>query len=409
MRRKLIIGIVGLMIGIFFDCQDVSAASLSLSPAAGTFVVGSTFDISLLLNTEEEAVNAVSVFLQFPSDKLQLISPTSGKSAIDLWVVPPRFNNVAGTIELQGVITGGTRASNVLITSLTFRARSVGVSVIKIGDESRVLLHDGAGTDALRTIGNGIYTLVLPPPAGPVVVSETHPDESRWYRNTEAMFTWQPATGLGVGGYSYTFNDIPVEIPDTITEGTAVTASYHILSDGTFYFHIRESRNGSWGGTTHFSIHNDITIPAEFPITVNPSPRTTDRQPVVRFETTDAASGIEHYELKLLSRLGTEPSFDQSLFIEAQSPFILPELKPGDYEVLVRAFDKAGNHREIAQTIVVREPLFGVVFGEEIGSDGFWIKYGRWLLIALVIIMLFVGYEVGHWRRKKHTSPNEVT
>ena len=42
------------------------ASSISISPASGTFIVGSTFNVSLLLDTKGKSINALNVFLSFP-------------------------------------------------------------------------------------------------------------------------------------------------------------------------------------------------------------------------------------------------------------------------------------------------------------------------------------------------------
>ncbi|MDO8560363.1 MAG: cohesin domain-containing protein, partial [bacterium] len=180
----------GVLAAVFFWGGVVQAASLSIGPAAGTVTVDSTFDVSLFVNTEGDTVNALEVSVSFPSDKLQLVSPTAGKSVIELWTAPPRFNNQAGRIELQGGIPGGLKVSQGLVIKLTFRAKSVGTAVVKFLDNSKILKHDGRGTDVLGNTSNGIYQIELPPPAGPVVVSPTHPDQGAYYVTNDVLLQW---------------------------------------------------------------------------------------------------------------------------------------------------------------------------------------------------------------------------
>ncbi|MEK0348146.1 MAG: hypothetical protein QQN44_07450, partial [Nitrosopumilus sp.] len=47
------------------------------------FEVGSTFAVSIFLDTEEESINAFDVVLNFPPNRLQLISPSVGKSIVE--------------------------------------------------------------------------------------------------------------------------------------------------------------------------------------------------------------------------------------------------------------------------------------------------------------------------------------
>ena len=76
--------IAGTFFILFFSTNVAHAATLSLQPSAGTFQVGSTFEVSLYLDTQGETVNAVEAILQFSPDKLQVISPVAGKSIVDL-------------------------------------------------------------------------------------------------------------------------------------------------------------------------------------------------------------------------------------------------------------------------------------------------------------------------------------
>lgn len=60
---------------------------------------------------------------------------------------------------------------------------------------------------------------------------------------------------------------------------------------------------------------------------------TNNTQPVITFATTDATSGIHHYELKVRDEA----------FAAVTSPYTLPAQPDGEHVVTVRAVDKAGN------------------------------------------------------------------
>ncbi len=411
MFHKIIFTAVIFILSLFFleEAYADHGATLSLSPSAGTFVVGSTFDMTLVLDTNNTDINAVAVFLSFPPDKLQVVSSTAGKSVVSLWSVPPRFNNREGTVELQGVITGGLNASNALITTITFRVKSTSTSIIKIGDASRVLRNDGAGTDYLQHRENSLYTLILPPPAGPFVVSETHPKQDQWYKDPNVSFAWSFPKEEAVDGYSYLINGLPVDIPDNISVGGLQSVVYQNIGNGISYFHVKALRGGVWGGTTHFAVNIDTETPAEFPVEINPSARTDEKQPVVLFGTTDALSGIDFYELKIVPiTLGaaSESSVapDQPLFIEVQSPFILHELAKGKYDVIVRAQDKAGNFRESVQRLTIRETFFGFGSYEGLEVDGWFVIPWQWILLFLVALLFTLAYELLrlHLREKEY-------
>ena len=91
MSRKIIFGTLFVCVAALLP-QSVFAARLFVGPTTGTFTVGSTFEVSLFLDTRGQSINAFSAELQFPPDKLQLVSPTAGKSIIGVWTAPPQFN-----------------------------------------------------------------------------------------------------------------------------------------------------------------------------------------------------------------------------------------------------------------------------------------------------------------------------
>jgi len=381
------------------------ASSLFLSPDSGTFLTGSTFNVSVLLDTKGKSVNALQVFLTFPPDKLQVVSPSSGASIIDVWTVPPKFNNITGTVSLEGGIPRGIVVSKGILTTLTFRVKSVGSALIKFLNESGVFLNDGLATDDLDQSINAIYQLKLPPPEGPIVISETHPDQSVWYSNQNAVLRFT-SEASGAESFSYVLNDDPITIPDNIGEGTRQSVSYSNLSDGIHYFHIKTLRGGIWGGTTHFSIKIDTIPPADFPIEILPSKRTTSTQPVIQFATTDANSGLDHYEIKLepvSSGAVKTYSDDVSFFIETISPFIPSSLALGSYDVFIRAYDNADNYKEIKERLIITTPIFRFI-----GSQGIIIKdlfIVPWLLvwfigILLLLVLIFLAYKVWNWRHE---------
>ena len=188
-----------------------------------------------------------------------------------------------------------------LISTITFRVVDTGTAAVKFLDTSKVLLNDGQGTDALSQMTDGIYTLTVPPPcrACRCVAHESGPGQvvhGEIQRRSNGRLPEEQ------GDLSYVLDNAPATIPDNVSEGTATSVSYQNLADGVYYFHIKASSNaGIWGGTTHFAIEWTIRRPLRSRRIFRPASYTTDQDPIVTFQTTDAASGIDHYELKFIS------------------------------------------------------------------------------------------------------------
>ena len=401
----------GILFLFFAGVQEAQASVLKLQPSTGTFTVGSTFDVSVYLDTEGEFVNAIDVNLEFPARTLQLSSPSTGPSIIEIWTSPPRFNNQTGTIELLGGIPRGINVSNGLIIKLTFRVKSTGSAIVKFSDASRVLLNDGLGSDSLYQVQNAVFRLALPPPAGPIVVSETHPDQLKWYQQVTVVLSW--ASAEAVDAYSYMLSAEPVDFPDDTSEGARTGVAYKGLASGKHYFHIKALKDGRWGGTTHFGINIDAESPAEFSVEVKPSPKTKERQPIIQFFTTDSLSGLDHFELKTVPLsshiVQTARREDQPLFIEIESPFILSELELGAYDIIVRAYDNAGNIRETVQRISIVTPLFQFVENEGLRIKDVILIPWLWLWLFLLLLLLISGFFAWWIRRLHHDVDSRRT
>ena len=330
-------------------------ASLYLSPSTGTYTVGNTFLIQVKVNSGGVAINAADGVLVFDTDKLEVVKISKDNSIFSLWVQEPIFSNSLGTINFAGgkPSPGFTGAAGTII-NITFKAKTSGTANLTFASGS-VLADDGKGTNILASMGSGVYTLttreitpITPPaekeyvptptigqpPAAPIISSPTHPDENKWYSNNDLEFNWK--LPQDVTKVSYAIDQNPKTNPKEIFENTS-SVSFSDLEDGIWYFHINFKNQYGWGVLTHRKVIIDTKPPLPFQITVQKEDA-TDPQPVLFFNTTDELSGIEYYELII----GKEEPF-QVKGMTKENPLKLPLQKPGKHEIVVRAFDKAGN------------------------------------------------------------------
>ena len=375
---------------------EESGASLYLSPSSGAYAVGDTFSVSVYLNTAGRYVNAIEADLRFPPDKLQIVSPSVGKSVIDVWVGQPAYSNSNGTVAFRGAIPNpGLSVSQGLVSTFTFRVKTTGKAVVEFTDKSKVLLNDGKGTNVLSNTAGAIFDLILPPPQGPIVTSPSHSDQSRWYPNSSVVLEWQG--DADADAFSYVLDEEPISVPDETPEPKRNAVSYTEVSDGVHYFHIRAHRAGVWSGVTHYAVRVDESAPADFELGIEPRRTTTTHRPIISFNTTDAHSGLDHYELKLipLSR-AEDPALSaveqpQEFFIEITSPYI-PALSTGKYDVIVRAYDIAGNFREVKDRINIMASSLGVI--ALVAPTSPW---GFLFLLLVLIIAAYFSYKYSRW------------
>lgn len=399
---KKIIALISFILVFISGLPSVTegaGASLYLSPGSGSFFVGGTFDVSVFVNTGGENVNAVEINLKFDPQKIQVASPTAGKSFIEVWVSQPSYSNTNGTVNfIGGVPTPGINTSAGLISTVTFRAITPGRTEISFLDSTKVLRNDPDGTDILTSKSRGVYELLIPPPEGPRVFSSTHPDQNRWYKNNNPTFSWE--TEEKVTDFSYSFDRDPVGVPDNISEGSHNSVSFSEVKDGIWYFHVKAKKENVWGGTSNFPVRIDSTPPAAFTPTVEPSAKTKEKQPLISFITTDALSGLDYYQIKYIDITPERKEEETGFFREATSPYKLPPLEIGKYLVVVRANDKAGNWRE--GTVKIQ------IFPKAVLLTKKGIQYQRWIfpwwLLILILIIILIIIAFNFWKKQKDLS-----
>ncbi|MFQ6084079.1 MAG: cohesin domain-containing protein [Candidatus Aminicenantia bacterium] len=378
MKKIFLILIIVTICSLIVPSVEAAGGSLYLAPSRGTFFVGSTFSVSIFVDTKDNEINAVQVDLKFPPDILQVTTPTAGESFISEWLTPPSYSNIGGFINFKGGIPEGIVTTAGLISTITFRAKSSGVAKVEFLDSSKILLKDGKGTPIFTTNFGGIYEISVPPPEGPRIRSFTHPDSDIWYPDSNPTFSWEKEKE--VTDFSFSFSQNPQEVPDIVSEGFGNSISYSDVSDGIWYFHLRAQKRGIWGRASHFGVKIDTTPPEKFEARIDlPSG-------FVYFETEDSHSGIDHYEISV-SNISETPT-PAPFFIEATSPFKIPSKELGKYRIIVRAYDKAGNWQTAETRFQMISPTFSLIEGKGIQIKGILFP---WWAIYLILFLLIGG------------------
>lgn len=387
----------------FFPAGQAMAegASFYLSPSSGTFFVGSTFDVSIFVNTGGADANAVEVNLKFDPKKIQVANPTAGKSFIEVWVSQPAYSNTEGTMRfIGGVPSPGINTSSGLVSTVTFRAVTPGETSIVFSGNSKILQNDSKGTNILNSMGRGVYTLTIPPPEGPNVFSLTHPDQNKWYKNNNPTFSWEKEEK--VTDFSYGFNEDPAGSPDNVSEGDQTSVSFSDVKDGIWYFHVKAKKDGIWGGASHYIVKIDGTSPAVFTPKIDPPSKIFEQQqPLVSFITTDFLSGMDYYQIKYIDITPERGAASEGFFVETASPYKLPSLGMGKYLIVVRAYDKAGNFREGTVKIDVLPKNFLITKSGIRWRD---INIPWWILILILIILLILLLIIAFRKHRKTTE-----
>lgn len=350
---KTIIGFVlAILVLAFFNIQSLLAASLGISPSSGSYGVGTAFSVTVYVASSDQAMNAVSGTVSFPSDKLTVTAVSSSGSVVDFWVQEPSYSNSTGIINFEGVVmTPGFTGSYAKILVISFKTKSVGSALLNFSSGS-VLANDGLGTNILSGLGSARFEIDVPvdgpaapdaetpavrggTPQAPLITSITHPNSDSWYNISDAEFSWDLANNISAARLLV---DEEAKVSPSVSYVPAISnKKITALEDGTWYFHVRLRNSYGWGDITHFRFQIDTQNPEYFNISQVEIDDATNPRVKFNFDSSDSMSGISHYEIRF------EGGEIEEWIDDGDHIYETPILEPGNHRLIVKAIDRAGN------------------------------------------------------------------
>lgn len=352
---------------------------LYLLPQSQDIWLGDSFIAEVWLDTDGKTVNSAEGYLNFPRDKLKVINISDGGSLLSLWLQKPSFSNEQGLVSFAGGIPNGFSGQGRLF-SITFNVVAGDFAELYFGNNSRVLLHDGKGTFDFLSFGEASYQLFLKPENLPVITSVSHPDQNQWYTESDLELKWKIIEGME---YSYLLSRDPLLAPDEIAdrpEGSLIwmgDMAYKGLTDGIYYFHLRQGAGREWTPRITYRAMIDTTAPETFQLEI----AEIEGKNYLIFSTSDNTSGIDYYEVKE-GDLGWEKD---------SGPYLLKNQKLSG-KISVRAVDRAGNERLAEYTLIpveIENPIKNWVIAVLIsaGLIIIWLLFFRPRRISLGLIV----------------------
>ena len=425
---QCIISITGILFAFGFLAPfRVFAATLYLSPSAKTVAVGQTFTATIEVSSADQAMNAVSADLSFPSDKLRVLSVSQTDSIVNFWVQNPTFSNAqsTGDVILQGVVlTPGFFGSGGDVVNVVFQAVAPGDASVSFSSGS-VLANDGKGTniltgmsDASFTIGSAPQSVPMLPRAGKITAPSAPPaamtsgitiasipstEDDKWYSFGGIQFNWNMP--IGADGVWYALASSSDETPSVATIASqATSASYDLssLNDGVWHFLISSETNGIWSPVVVKQFGLDRKPPDPFTITRTDSDP-ADTQLTFTWTTTDSLSGLSHYEAKI----GDGDWFDPEGLRQGSS-YVIPESTPGKRSLAVRAIDNAGNIQEEDATFTVVAPhSWQEWWYQMVRLLSFSLMVFALIFAAFIIFFYLLSRSLHAWKRKAKRELHE--
>ena len=151
-------------------------------------------------------------------------------------------------------------------------------------------------------------------------------------------------------------------------------------------FSYKTKKQGVWGKPSHVAVKIDTVPPSAFTPMIETYTRIIGYQTMAYFEAEDNFSGINHYEVNIVS-LDT-PESVPSFFTEQISPYKIPSQKTGKYSLIVRAIDNAGNIREGETRFRIITPLISHIEGKGLQIKGLFLPW--WLIVFLTLVFLIL-------------------
>ena len=172
-RSAFLFGIIAIFSVIILGARAAEASMLSLSPASGSYAVGQTITVSVLLDTEGAAVDGVDIKdLHYDPAILSVQDENAGVAGVEIApgaLMPQTLANSvdtsAGTVSFSQVANGGTTYASAgpqTLATIRFNVLAAGTSTLSFdalpGNTADTNVSSG-GSDILSSASGASFTL----------------------------------------------------------------------------------------------------------------------------------------------------------------------------------------------------------------------------------------------------------
>ncbi len=339
-----------------------SAATMTLNPSGQNFPIGQEFLVDLIIDSENQNINAAQAVISFPKNIIEFVSIDRSKSVFGFWVEDPAVSN--SSISFIGGASQNLSGHSLSVFTMKFKTVGSGKADFSISD-AIVTASDGQGTNVLsstKTASINVTTQSVSVPAPvqqqPVVVTRPpvkaakvpvlpeltvnlYPDPAKWYNQQgDLIVLWNLPDDVIQAAAVVDQN--PKTAPQVFDKELFNGKNFGELKEGIWYAHVRFKNNIGSGPTSHYKVAVDRTAPPAFSIISLSGNETDNPQPVFRYSANDALSGISHYVI----HIGAKEDITTT-----QEEIKLPLQSPGRRDIVISAVDKAGNESSASVSV----------------------------------------------------------
>ena len=135
-----------------------SAASFSVVPPYGTYSVGDTIPVQVLLTSDDASTNYISGALKIPPHSFSIQSVSKNGSIVSHWVSDPDISKNDGIVSFEGLFSPAYRGTDGLVLTLLLKVLNNGPASMTF-IRGQILKNDGNATDLTSALNGATYTI----------------------------------------------------------------------------------------------------------------------------------------------------------------------------------------------------------------------------------------------------------
>jgi hypothetical protein len=265
---------------ILFQPQTSDAATLTLSPASGTYTTGEEFTLQILLNTEGEAVDGVDIrHLNYNPALLEVQDDNTSQSGVQvlpgsLFANTPAntVDTVNGRVSFSQVTSGGSSYSNTtnqVLASIRFRVLDTGSATLTLTAAPGVTTDTNvarADTDILTSTQSASFSFTAPQDTSNPSISITSPTSASTHSTQTSNITLGGTASDNVGVTSIAWENLTTGASGNGSGTTSWTTPAITLNQGTNNITVTATDAAGNSASDSISVTYtppDTTAPAE--------------------------------------------------------------------------------------------------------------------------------------------------
>ncbi len=316
-------------------------STLHFQPEGGVLDRRFAQKISVILDTGNESINAIRLALKYNPLEIKVQSVDMDRSICKYFILS-EHNSQSGDIVMECMIPNpGFKGNSAVLADLFIKSlEDTTVSTVYFSEDTQILANDGLATNVLRLANDSTFyfenSADRSKNKGLVVFSPSHSNPERWYSNRYVNLSWAP-------NYSAVVSEVDQLCPEALVSSPPFYKK--LKHDGIYNFLVSAKDEAGLDVFGNIIIKID-TVPPE-KVELKSSGEKVKPGEIVRFEASaqDGLSGLQKvFYIKI----------NDGIFFPIGDEIHIPFLQAGTYYITLRAYDKAGNYKDVTKKIIVR-------------------------------------------------------